>query len=391
MIHTVASRRAAPGAAAAVLLAALLAAPAGVRAEPPVARGRFVYQLGVGPAEQGAPAVALGAGVALRDDGRIRLDLMGRVAFASSQEVKVKGLYGDMGRGDVQGLFLAAELALARRVGPLEPWIGAGLATGNASGSFEYACDGSAFPACEGLPQGTQYLDAEGSWVTGPTAAAGLRLALSRQLLLEAEVRYQYEGTSRIEELSTGVHLGGVSGFISFLWRVGGERTAPPVSAASVETARPVRPPPAEPPVSAPPPADVRAPALAPAPAPPGRCASGLAPRFRLHAQRRFRCFPDPVRGGYFCGEPVPVGEFSDRGACEGACRSFKEACPPGGAPGAACQRCVAACAQGRLVECVPGNRGSPVDEGCRLEAGAWGAPDSRVVPVSCPAAAPEG
>jgi hypothetical protein len=361
-----------------------------------VARGPFVFQLGVGPAQQGAPAVALGAGLALRDDGHVRLDLMGRLAFASSREVKVMGMYGEIGRGDVQGIFLAAELTLARRVGPLEPWIGAGLATGNASGSFEYVCDGSAVPACEGLPWGTQYLDASGSWVTGPTAAAGLRLALSHQLLLETELRYQYEGTSRIEELSTGARLGGVSGLISILWRVGGELPRPPASTASVETAQSVMPPPDEvdvpsAPVSTPPPADERAPALAAPPAEPGSCATGQPPRFRLHPQRRFRCFPDPVRGGFFCGEPAQEAEFSDLGACERACRPLGDACPSGGASGAACLRCVAACAQGRTVECAPGNRGSLVDEGCRLEAGAWGAPDSRVVPASCPTAAPGG
>jgi opacity protein-like surface antigen len=382
------------------ILAAALAAPALARAEPPPSPlpGRVSFQLGLGPASQGAPVVTVGGGLALWEDGRTRIDLLGLAGFASSEEVKVAGMYGNAGKGDVQSVSVMAEVAIARRAGRLEPWVSAGLGTASVDGKFDVTCDAT-LPACGSIVgQEMRDLHESGTWVGGPTFAAGLRVALFRQLLVGAEVRYQYEGTSRVEELSTSAHVGGVSGLASIIWRVGGPifrlPGAPAVAASPVVPPRRAEPspPPAPPPQgaptpeAAPTPRSEAAPSLAPAME---GCPSGQPPVFQVYPQRRFRCFPDPVRGGFFCEASALEAELSERLDCERGCRSGGDACPAGGASGAACGRCVAGCPQGRPVACTAGNAGSPEGEGCRLAAGAWGAPDSRVVPATCAAPTP--
>ena len=316
--------------------------------------------MGAGAAAGDAGNFVFGGGLALLDNGAARVELLGRLGITGGQRVRLDGSGGVTGSGSVQRFSFLAELALAARRGRLEPWISGGLATTGTEGKFDYFCNSSESPACiaSSLQSGTDTF--EGSWSGGATVAGGVRYAFTDSLLVEAELRYSKRGESRFEDVPISVTVGGLSGTLSALWRF---------ELATL----PRRP--------------------TPGPAPIGvaaRCASGQPPVFVLHPLRRFRCFPDPVRGGFFCGEPAQEAEFSDPGGCARACRSGSDACPSGGASGAACDRCVAACAQGRSVACSPGNRGSPEGEGCRLEAGAWGATDSVVVPASCPVVAPE-
>jgi hypothetical protein len=388
--------------AAAAPLAVALAGPSVARALDPDPRGLGVLQLGVGFAKPGASVVLMGAGLGLLDDGRTRVDLLGRFGFSNSTEESLVDpvLYG---RGDAESLSFSLELTWAWRRGRLEPWLGLGYGAGQSTGSFIYGCSfGGTPPDCAGgYTYEVQSDTLSGDWVAGPTCAAGIRLILTEHLLLEAEARYQKRGRSRFEELPVTGPVGGGTGLVSILWRGGVPAPGRQPSERSPESEAVLAPPREEAPPSAPPPAPSPAEEVAPPPVlppavPPERgavrgCPSGKTPVFRVHGQHRFRCFPDPVRGGFHCEESIRENEFSDPRDCERACRSGGDACPAGGALGAACERCVAACARARSVPCAPEGEGTPGGDGCRLKAGAWGAPESRVVPASCPAPDPDG
>lgn len=114
-------------------------------------------------------------------------------------------------------------------------------------------------------------------------------------------------------------------------------------------------------------------------------CSSGGEPSFAAHTARRFRCYPDPVRGGSRCEVGAVLGAFAELAACERACHPEGASCAGSGPAGAACERCVQGCGEARAVPCVAGERAAPEGLGCRLEAGAWGNAEPLRVPATCP------
>jgi opacity protein-like surface antigen len=280
-------------------IVAILLAAGGARADDPIARGRWSLEGGLGPARAGAPVVLLSGGYALVETGSTRLDLLGRVGFAESETIHVQGYLQEIGQGKVQAVSGGLELALALRFGRFEPWVGGGLAVSGVDGTIDYRCDGTDIPACSAYGMGGGTLDVTGTSATAATVAGGLRVALSNQFLLGAEVRYQGERRSRIDEFATSAHLGGASGLVTFIWRpITAEAAAAEAATHTTFVAPAAAPKPQAPAIAtspSPPPGPAEPPLLVPPPAAP------CVPLFALHDARRYRCFPDPVRGGTFC------------------------------------------------------------------------------------------
>jgi hypothetical protein len=249
-------------------------------------------------------------------------------------------------------------------------------------GTIDYRCDGTDIPACTAYGMGGGTLDVTGTSATAATVAGGLRVALSSQFLLGAEVRYQGERRSRIDEFATSAHLGGASGLVTFIWRpITAEAAAAETATRTTFVAPAAAPKPQAPAIAASPsspPGPAEPPLLVPPPA------ASCVPRFALHDARRYRCFPDPVRGGTFCEAGRVEAELVEQAACERACRLGAEGCPVTGAFAAPCARCVETCAVARWVACTPANRGAPEGSGCRIEAGAWGTTAPVTVPARC-------
>jgi len=355
-----------------LLLLALLLAPA-ARADGGPPGGRFELRLAVGGGNREAPAVLVGAGLALLDDGATRLDVQGHLAFSGGydlafQEVGVAG-----GTGHLQTFGVIAETTAARRLGRFEPWAGVGLSVMNAGGEFQYECYTSTAPGCAGLTAQSTADSFEGSWVAAPTATAGLRFALTADLLLEGSLRWISERRSAFEELPVSAKVGGLSGLLSIVWRAR-EKAVP--AAQSVKPTAPA-PPPGPPPVAAPEPPLATPAIVGQADA---ACPAGQVPSFAVHEARRFRCYADPVRGGWFCEPGGVEGRFVERALCEDACRSGESACRAGPI-GAACARCVAGCAATRSLPCEAILEGRT---SCRLAAGAFGLREDRLVPTTC-------
>lgn len=394
-----------------VAVALLLAAGTARGASP---TGPFGLFFGLGGGRAGAAAV-VGAGFAPYERGGTRVELVGRLQFEGGETESLDASSGVAGSATVSWVSFIGEVALARHVGPLEPWVGAGVWTASPSGDFEYTCLSSEAPACASAPSWMQYEAYEGSSVTGATVSGGGRLAITDTLLLEAELRWRQEGRSVFRELGVVEELGGFSGTLGVIWRPGSRPAEPPLARGPAATGPPTGAkvaPGAEPPE--PPPE--RGPPAACVPrcdgrrcgddgcggtcgsCPEGRacdaagrcdrCASGSAPVFSVHPARRFRCYPDPVAREPRCERAGLLGEFTDRASCVRTCHLGLDACPEGGPVGAACGRCAAACGEVRAVPCSAEGRARLEAGGCRVDAGVWGSAEAVVVPVSCPGGA---
>ncbi|HSN14790.1 MAG TPA: hypothetical protein VLT61_09175 [Anaeromyxobacteraceae bacterium] len=357
------------------LAAVSLLLPAAATADEPAARGRTSVSAGAGVTGD-TPFFTLTGSHAFWDDGATRAELAARVGLSVTKSVVLDGSMGIQGAADADRLILGAELVLSRRIGRFEPWISVGVATVASDGDFLYFCNTTDAPACRDSYLQPGRRDYTGTWVTGPTGAGGLRYVVARGLLLEGQLRHEKEGRSRFDEVGGSQRVGGWAGVLSAVWRFspGGVAAAGPSSGA-------VGPGPRRP---------AGGEALAPATAQtrPASACEPEAPRlFTVHERVRFRCFPDPIRGGSYCEPQGTDGSYVERSACEAACRGGEEACPAGVPGGEACQRCVASCAKGLAVACTAANRGAPEGADCRLEAGSYGLVQSRVVPATCPGA----
>jgi hypothetical protein len=336
------------------LAAVALVLPAAAAADEPVARGTTSVSAGAG-VTGAAPFFTVTGGYALWDDGTTRVESAARAGLSVTKRVVLDGSMGVQGAADADRLILGAELVLSTRFGRFEPWIGGGVATVASDGDFHYFCQTTDAPACRDAYLQAGRRDFTGSWVTGPTVASGLRYVVARGLLLEGQVRYETGGESRFDEVGGSQRVGGWAGALSAIWRFD------PGAAGAVA------------------PVGERIPSA-------WACEPEGPRTFTAHERVRYRCYPDPVRGGSFCEPQGTEGRFVEQAACEAACRRGEEGCPAGGPAGAACGRCVASCAQAVAVPCTAANRGAPEGADCRLEAGSYGLLEERVVPATCPA-----
>jgi hypothetical protein len=345
--------RAARIAAPVILAIALLASPRTAPGAEPDPRGHVALELEAGGADVGAPQILLGGGWALVETGTLRLDLFLRAGFSQSKEFHVTG------DASLQAVSGHLDLAAAWRIGRFEPFAGGGVALVGVSGTLENP------------PSQTQRLDGTSIW--GGTAFAGLRVAISDQLLLGAELRYQKKGRSSIEGLPFSMPVGGTSGLLTATWRLSTAAQA----ASAMAPKSPAPPAAGEGAAPAPTPSTVAVPLS-------DECAPGKPVWLSLHPARSYRCFADPVRGGHYCEPGAALGEFVDAGGCEAACRGGSAACPTSAIGGAACARCLKGCAEPRTVPCPtePGwVEGRPV---CLLPEGTYGLESERAVPASC-------
>jgi opacity protein-like surface antigen len=195
----------------------LLAAAVGLAGAAPAAepdpRGLGVLQIGGGFGTEGAAALVFGGGLGLLDTGRTRLDLLGRLGIARTGDASSTSPTGPAHATKLGSTSVLLELALAKRHGRGELWVGGGYAWGSANRAYEDSCAGQ--PDCD--RRATAAMDV-GSSVTGPTGALGVRFALASQVLLELEGRYQREGTSRVGEGLSGP-VGGFSLLCGFVYR----------------------------------------------------------------------------------------------------------------------------------------------------------------------------
>lgn len=340
------------------LAAALLAPLAVAQASETGPPARFSAQLGLGPADVGAPQVLLGAGWAPLETGTLRVDLFLRMGFSEAAKVHFEEPSGMAGDASLQAVSGYLDLAVTRRLGRFEPFAGGGFSVAGAGGTLVTWCRVELAPACAATspPPPRTESKVDGTSIWGPVAFGGLRFALTEQFLLEAEVRYQREGRSRLREAPISAAVGGTSGLLSVTWRFGTGTPTPPIAGV-----------------------------LAPAPAPPTSCAAVEVPSIPLHLAQGFLCFPDPVRGGHYCEARTTLGQFVELDACEAACRGESASCPATGNSGAACSRCVKDCARTTFVACPAAEAGwsdgRPV---CLLPAGRYGLESERAVPATC-------
>lgn len=346
------------------LAAALLAPLAVAQAGEPVPPARFSAQLSLGPADVGAPQVLLGAGWAPVETGTLRLDLFLRMGFSEAAKVHYEDPSGMAGDASLQAVSGYLDFAVTRRLGRFEPFAGGGFSVAGAGGTLVTWCRVELAPECAaGSPPPRTESKVDGTSIWGPVAFGGLRFAITEQILVEAEVRYQREGRSRLREAPISVAVGGTSGLVSVTWRFGTGTPFPKWPTAQV-------PPPPPPSASE--------------PTPPTSCSVNEVASIPLHLAQGFLCFPDPVRGGHYCEARGALGQFVELDACEAACRGESSSCPATGNAGAACSRCVKDCARTTFLAC-PAEAGwvdgRPV---CLLPAGRYGLQTERAVPATC-------
>lgn len=353
--------------------------------------GNVDLQLALGGGSPGAPGAMLGVGLAVREDGVNRIGLFGRVGFGYARTIEFADPAVADGTAKLRAYSLHLDATFARRIERFEPFVGIGLATASAGGTFDYFCHASGGEACAGHYLQNAQGQFDGSWSSGPSVSGGARYAFTDQLLLEGEIRYQHEGRSRFTQLPVSTIVGGWSGLVSLVWRPRGSpfwalqapRRATPPPMPPVVVAAPAPPaPPATPP--APPAAAPSPPAAASAVA--DACPVDALPVLLVRSARRYRCYPDPVRGGHYCDASSGAVDFVDVAHCEASCRGADVDCPAGaGAVGAACRRCVQGCAEPRAIPC-PGTAGWTKDGPvCVLPAGRFGLDAERAVPAACP------
>jgi hypothetical protein len=338
---------------------------------------RFAVELGVGPAQTGAPSIHVGLSAGLFETVERRVELRGTIGFPSTQEPMDPGYA--LEPATYNGVVLVADLLHAWRYRWLEPWVSVGVARVIAS------LDDPAFatgPARTDL-------------ATQIALGAGVRIVVG-QFALSLDGAWTPQVRSQMAWLSPTPFIGGASLSVTAAARFGplfGPPTSGPASPAPV--AGPVQPPSAPPRVAAspePPPepaAPPQATAEPPAPPPPEpppilQCAPGERPAFAVHAARAFRCRPNPVAGGFTC-EPHQVdARRLDAEGCAAACARDAPACAEvTTAAGAACARCAAECRRPSWAQCAAANGGTLDGVTCVLDPGRW-APGTLRVPAAC-------
>lgn len=222
-----AERRTAGRLVRAWLLAAVAALPLTSLPAEPDPRGLGVLQIGGGFGTEGAPALVFGGGLGLFDTKRTRLDLLGRIGIARTGSALSGPTAGQSEATRLGSTSALLELALARRRGRGELWVGGGYAWGSANRFYEASCAG--LPDCDGTSKAAMDV---GSSVTGPTGALGVRVALTSRVLLELEGRYQRGGMSHVGEGLSGP-VGGYSLLCGFVYR--GSAPAPSLVVDEVE------------------------------------------------------------------------------------------------------------------------------------------------------------
>lgn len=372
--------------AAPVLLATALAAnPSAALGDEPGSRKPFSFEIGGGGGSAGAPQILVGAGWAMVDSDPVRIELFLRAGFSENRKFHYEQPDGWAGDATLQAVSGHLELAVTRRIGSLEPYLGGGLVVVGASGTLDAVCRWESAPACavSGVPPPI-HEDVDGTSLWGASGFGGLRVALGEQFLVGGELRYIQEGRSRLRQAPIAMEVGGWTGLASLGFRFGAGAPLPKLPTVIVPPAPPVAPPRTTVGEATP---RAPGPAAPPAPLPaPTECAPGEAPSIRLHTARGFLCFPDPVRGGHRCELRAALGQFVETAACEAACRGDRAACPETGNTGAACSRCVQECAEQTLVACPAETGWVDARPVCVLRAGTYGLASERAVPAACAA-----